>query len=44
MIPKAYKRLTDTDFPMTKLSRHAAREKSIQHGHSSTPALMAETP
>jgi hypothetical protein len=36
MIPKNCKHLAE-------VSRHAAREKSIRHGHPSTPALKDET-
>ena len=36
MIPKACKRLAEVDFPLAEVSRHAAREKSIRHGHPST--------
>ena len=36
MIPKACKRLAEVDFPIAAVSRHAAREKSIHHGHPST--------
>ena len=36
MIPKACKRLAEADFPIAEVSRHAAREKSIRHGHPST--------
>ncbi len=36
MIPKACKRLAEVDFPIAEVSRHAAREKSIRHGHPST--------
>ena len=36
MIPAACKRLAEVDFPSPRLSRHAAREKSIRHGHPST--------
>ncbi len=44
MIPKDCKRLAEVDFPIAEVSRHAAaREKSIRHGHPSTPALKAET-
>ena len=39
MIPKACKRLAEVDFPIAEVSKHAAREKSIQHGHQSTPHL-----
>jgi len=37
MIPKECKRLADVDFPTAVVSKHAAREKSIRHGHPSTP-------
>jgi adenine-specific DNA methylase len=36
MIPKDCKRLAEMDFPIAEVSRHAAREKSIRHGHPST--------
>ncbi len=36
MIPKECKRLADVDFPIAVVSKHAAREKSIRHGHPST--------
>ena len=36
MIPRACRRLTEIDFPIAEVSRHAAREKSIRHGHPST--------
>ena len=36
MIPKSCKRLAEIDFPIAEVSRHAAREKSIRHGHPST--------
>ena len=36
MIPKRCKRLAEVDFPIAEVSRHAAREKSIRHGHPST--------
>ena len=36
MIPKQCKRLAEVDFPIAAVSRHAAREKSIRHGHPST--------
>ena len=36
MIPKACRRLAEVDFPIAEVSRHAAREKSIRHGHPST--------
>ncbi|TVR84791.1 MAG: DUF1156 domain-containing protein [Rhodospirillales bacterium] len=36
MIPKDCKRLAEVDFPIAAVSRHAAREKSIRHGHPST--------
>ena len=36
MIPKTCKRLAEVDFPIAEVSRHAAREKSIRHGHPST--------
>jgi Protein of unknown function (DUF1156) len=36
MIPKNCKRLAEVDFPIAAVSRQAAREKSIRHGHPST--------
>ena len=36
MIPRTCKRLVEVDFPVAKVSKHAAREKSIRHGHPST--------
>src|SRR5262252_4382909 len=36
MIPRNCKRLAEVDFPIAEVSRHAAREKSIRHGHPST--------
>ena len=36
MIPRMCKRLVEIDFPIAVVSRHAAREKSIRHGHPST--------
>ena len=36
MIPQACKRLAEVDFPIAEVSKHAAREKSIRHGHPST--------
>ena len=36
MIPKECKRLAEVDFPLAEVSEHAAREKSIRHGHPST--------
>jgi adenine-specific DNA methylase len=36
LIPKSCKRLAEVDFPIAEVSRHAAREKSIRHGHPST--------
>ena len=36
MIPRPCKRLAEVDFPIAAVSRHAAREKSIRHGHPST--------
>ena len=36
MIPQQCKRLAEVDFPIAEVSRHAAREKSIRHGHPST--------
>jgi adenine-specific DNA methylase len=36
MIPKGCKRLAEVDFPIAEVSQHAAREKSIRHGHPST--------
>ena len=36
MIPRECKRLAEVDFPIAEVSSHAAREKSIRHGHPST--------
>ncbi len=36
MIPTKCKRLAEVDFPIAVVSKHAAREKSIRHGHPST--------
>src|SRR5437016_14253236 len=36
MIPKECKRLAEVDFPIAVVSKHAAREKSLRHGHPST--------
>jgi len=36
LIPKNCKRLAEVDFPIAVVSKHAAREKSIRHGHPST--------
>ncbi len=36
MIPRECKRLAEVDFPIATVSQHAAREKSIRHGHPST--------
>ena len=36
MIPKECKRLAEVDFPIPVVSKHAARGKSIRHGHPST--------
>ena len=36
MIPKQCKRLAEVDFPLAAVSKHAAQEKSIRHGHPST--------
>ena len=36
MIPRGCKRLAEVDFPIAIVSKHAAREKSIRHGHPST--------
>ena len=44
MIPKGCKRLVEVDFLIAKVSKHAAREKSIRHRHPSTPTLKTETP
>ena len=39
MILKDCKRLAEVDFPIAEVSRHAAREKSIRHLHSSMSHL-----
>ena len=36
VIPKECKRLAEVDFPITEVSRHAAREKPIRQGPPST--------
>ena len=36
MIPRECKRLAEVDLPIAVVSKHAAREKSIRHGHPST--------
>lgn len=36
VIPKDCKRLAEVDFPIAVVSKHAAREKLIRHGHPST--------
>ena len=36
MIPRECKRLAEVDFPIAEVSKQAAREKSIRHGHPST--------
>ena len=36
MIPKECKRLAEVDFPIAVVSKHAAREKAVRHGHPST--------
>ena len=36
MIPRHCRRLAEVDFPIAAVSKHAAREKSIRHGHPST--------
>lgn len=36
MIPKECKRLAEIDFPLAEVSRYAAREKLLRHGHPST--------
>src|SRR5262245_64245328 len=36
VISKDCKRLAEVDFPIAVVSAHAAREKSIRHGHPST--------
>jgi putative DNA methylase len=36
MIPKECKRLAEVDFPIAVVSKWAAKEKSIRHGHPST--------
>ena len=36
MIPATCKRLAEVDFPIAEVSRRAAREESIRHGHPST--------
>jgi putative DNA methylase len=36
MIPRECRRLAEVDFPIAQVSKQAAREKSIRHGHPST--------
>ena len=36
MIPKECKRLAEVDFPIAEVSRQAARENSVRHGHPRT--------
>lgn len=36
LIPRECKRLAEVDFPIAAVSRHAAQEKSVRHGHPST--------
>jgi len=36
MIPSKCKGLAEVDFPIAVVSKYAAREKSIRHGHPST--------
>ena len=36
VIPRTCRRLAEVDFPIAVVSKHAAREKSIRHGHPST--------
>lgn len=36
MIPRECKRLAEVDFPVARVSKHAAREKSLRHAHPST--------
>lgn len=36
MIPRTCRRLAEVDFPIPEVSEHAAREKSIRHGHPAT--------
>jgi putative DNA methylase len=36
MIPKDCKRLAEVDFPISLVSKHSAREKSVRHGHPTT--------
>ena len=43
MIPKDCKRLAEVDFPIAEVSRHAAREKSIRHGHPEHAAPLVGT-
>lgn len=43
-IPKDCKRLAEVDFPIADVSKHAAREKSIRHGHPSTLHLWRARP
>ena len=36
VIPRSCKRLAEVEFPISEVSKYAAREKSIRHGHPST--------
>ena len=44
VIPRECKRLAEVDFPIAVVSKHAAREKSIRHGHPSTLTPLALGP
>jgi hypothetical protein len=44
VIPKDCMCLVEVDFPIAEVSRHAAREKSIRHGHPSTLHLLRTDP
>ena len=40
MIPRECKRLAEVDFPITEVSKYAARDKSICHGTSIEVAFV----
>ena len=41
MSPRECKRLAEVDFPIAEVSKYAAREKSIRHGHPKYATLVA---
>ena len=42
MIPRECKRLAEVDFPIAEVSKHAAWEKSIRHGHPKYASSVAD--